>query len=126
MQNHKFCHPKIYAEAGDGAPIHSLLKLQRVALHILRQEQSGKAMHDEETEDLLTAIDVEDEHRESAEISDHDSDSSGCSINSTSTHDSDASAVAFETADSGNSGPVHNSQRLRKPASKLKLEQQSR
>jgi hypothetical protein len=123
MQNHKNCHPKGHAEAGDGAPIHSLLKLQRVALHILRQEQNGHALDDEETEELLTAIDVEDEVRDVLEISDNDSDSSGCSMKSNSSSVSNSSAVAVETADCGNTRPVHNSKRVRKPASKLKPEQ---
>ena len=123
MQNHKNCHPKGHAEAGDGAPIHSLLKLQRVALHIFRQEQNGHTINDDETEDLLTAIDVEDERRDAIEISDDDSYRSGCSMESNSTSDSSSSAAAVETADCGSSGPVHNSKRVRKPASKLKPEQ---
>ena len=83
MRNHKLCHPKSHYEAGDGAPICALLKLQRVALHMLRQERNGQVLNDDETVDLLRAVDIEDERREDIVVSDDDdSDSSRSTINS--------------------------------------------
>ena len=124
MRNHKLCHPKSHYEAGDGAPICALLKLQRVALHMLRQERNGQVLNDDETVDLLRAVDIEDERREDIVVSDDDdSDSSRSTINSSSASESNSSAVGVESGECESSGPAYTARRERKPASKLKLDQ---